>query len=183
MTAGRRSAPGETYTYTITVGEPAGGRVRAERDADRHAARRPRTGEHEPSRDRVRADADLEPRLTGPGRRGVLDRRRRPPAAPGRRPSVTVTVKVLPSATGSVVNTASASAPDPAAPTTTLSAQGTDTDQLQRLTVAKSSNAAAAGVRAGDVVTYTVTLIEQRHGGLHRRQPGSPGRRPVRRAR
>lgn len=72
--------------------------------------------------------------------------------------TVTATVRVLPSAAGSIVNTASVSALDPAAPTTTLSAQGTDTDQLQRLTVAKSSDAAAAGARAGDVVTYTVTL-------------------------
>lgn len=72
--------------------------------------------------------------------------------------AVTVTVRVLSSATGSIVNTASVSALDPAAPTTTLSAQGTDTDQLRRLTVAKSSDAGAVGVRAGDTVKYTVTL-------------------------
>ncbi|WP_325483452.1 hypothetical protein, partial [Microbacterium sp.] len=77
---------------------------------------------------------------------------------PGSTTSVTVTVKVLSMATGSVVNTASVSAPDPASPTTTLSAQGTDSDQLLRLTVAKSSDAAVAGVRAGDVVTYSVAL-------------------------
>ncbi len=72
--------------------------------------------------------------------------------------SMTVTVKVLSSATGTVVNTSRVSAPDPANPATTMAAQATDTDQLQRLSVAKSSDAAAAGVRTGDVVTYTVTL-------------------------
>lgn len=72
--------------------------------------------------------------------------------------SVTVTVKALPSLRGEVVNTARATAPDPVDAARVLSAEGTDTDDLQRSTVTKSSDAAAAGVRSGDLVTYTVTL-------------------------
>jgi uncharacterized repeat protein (TIGR01451 family)/fimbrial isopeptide formation D2 family protein len=72
--------------------------------------------------------------------------------------TVSVTVKVPASATGTIVNTARLSAPDPADSSKTLSAQATDTDELRRVSIAKSSNAAAAGVRPGDVVTYTVTL-------------------------
>ncbi len=70
----------------------------------------------------------------------------------------TVTVQVIPSATGNIVNDAHLTGPDPAAPAQQLTADGSDTDALQRLTITKSSNAAAAGVRTGDVVTYTVTL-------------------------
>jgi len=70
----------------------------------------------------------------------------------------TVTVQVDSAALGTVVNTASASAPDPADPEQTLGDSATDTDGLQRLAVTKSTDARAAGVRAGETVTYTVVL-------------------------
>lgn len=70
----------------------------------------------------------------------------------------TVTVRVPATATGDVVNEAEVTAPDPADPEAQLTDDASDIDDLQRLTVAKSSDAAAAGVRSGDVVTYTVTL-------------------------
>jgi uncharacterized repeat protein (TIGR01451 family)/fimbrial isopeptide formation D2 family protein len=69
----------------------------------------------------------------------------------------TVTVRVATTASGTVVNTTSAAATDPLT-TSALTASAGDTDQLQRLTVTKSTNAPAAGVRTGDTVTYTVRL-------------------------
>lgn len=69
----------------------------------------------------------------------------------------TVVVRVAAGATGDIVNAATAKATDPVA-ASPLTATDTDTDGLRRLTVTKSSNAPAAGVRTGDTVTYTVTL-------------------------
>lgn len=70
----------------------------------------------------------------------------------------TVTVQVITAATGNVVNATEITAPDPADPAVELIDTATDIDTLLRLTVTKSNNAAAAGVRTSDVVTYTVTL-------------------------
>jgi uncharacterized repeat protein (TIGR01451 family) len=69
----------------------------------------------------------------------------------------TVVVKVAASATGAIVNNVAAGATDPVT-SLPLTASNSDTDQLQRLSVTKSSNAPAAGVRTGDTVTYTVRL-------------------------
>lgn len=69
-----------------------------------------------------------------------------------------VTVRVVPTAVGEVVNEADVTAPDPADPAAELADDASDTDDLQRLSLTKSSDAAPAGVRTGDVVTYTVTL-------------------------
>ncbi|MCM2388296.1 isopeptide-forming domain-containing fimbrial protein, partial [Streptomyces albipurpureus] len=71
--------------------------------------------------------------------------------------SVQVRVKVLPGASGTVVNSARVSAPDPADASETLTANASDTDRLRALTLTKSSGISSAGVSAGDTVTYTVT--------------------------
>ncbi|MEU3656810.1 hypothetical protein AB0E67_29175, partial [Streptomyces sp. NPDC032161] len=72
--------------------------------------------------------------------------------------SVKVTVLVMPDAKGDIVNTATVTAPDPADDTARLSAEAKDTDGLRSLSVAKKSDAKAAGVSEGDTVTYTVTV-------------------------
>ena len=77
---------------------------------------------------------------------------------PGSTVTRTITVRVTAGATGDVVNKVAMAAPDPAAPSQQLTASGSDTDSLQRLTVTKTSNAAPSGVRTGDNVTYTVVL-------------------------
>ena len=87
----------------------------------------------------------------------------------------TVTVQVIPSATGNIVNNADMTAADPATPAQQLTAHGSDTDALQRLSITKSSNAAAAGVRTGDVVTYTVTLTNDGTTDYTAAQPRSTG--------
>ncbi len=71
----------------------------------------------------------------------------------------TVTVRVLPSAIGQVENLARATAPDPAGGATPLQAVGTDVDGLRKLVVTKASDAPAAGVRSGQFVEYTVTIV------------------------
>lgn len=71
----------------------------------------------------------------------------------------TVVVTVPPTADASLLNRVRVSAPDPADSSATLQAQASDTDGLQRLSVTKASNAPGAGVRTDDVVTYTVTLV------------------------
>ncbi|MFT4260790.1 hypothetical protein [Microbacterium sp.] len=70
----------------------------------------------------------------------------------------TVTVRVHHSAAGPVTNVARASAADPADGTGTIEDEAEDVDALRQLTLAKTSDAAAAGVRPGDVVEYTLTL-------------------------
>lgn len=77
---------------------------------------------------------------------------------PGSSVEYTVTVRVLPSASGQVTNQAAVTAPDPADAAVTLSADDTDVDDLRRLTVAKVNDAHPAGVRIGDEIEYTVTL-------------------------
>ena len=84
----------------------------------------------------------------------------------------TVVVRVASSATGDIVNSATAKSTDPAT-SSPLSATATDTDGLRRLTVTKSSSAAAAGVRTGDTVTYTVTLTND---GTSAYTAGTPAR-------
>ena len=148
---------GETYTYTITVAN----RLVAEPVANATLADTLPAGLELVSSSPAAtvSGQTLTWNLAALGRAGQLS-----PTGDvatggaGSTTSVTVTVKVLPTATGTIDNTARVSAPDPAAPATTLAAQATDTDALQRLSITKSSNAAAAGVRAGDVVTYTVTM-------------------------
>lgn len=70
----------------------------------------------------------------------------------------TVTVQVVATASGEVVNETEVTAADPADPAAELTDDANDVDALQRLSVTKASDAAAAGVRADDVVTYMVTL-------------------------
>lgn len=70
----------------------------------------------------------------------------------------TVTVRVVSTATGTVENTARVVAPDPADVATPFEESDSDVDGLRRLTVAKSNDAAPAGVRVGDEVEYTVVL-------------------------
>ena len=70
----------------------------------------------------------------------------------------TVTVRVVSTASGAVVNLARVVASDPADAATPFEETASDTDQLRRLTVTKSNDALPAGVRAGDTVEYTVTL-------------------------
>lgn len=71
----------------------------------------------------------------------------------------TVTVRIDSGATGDVVNEVTASAADPADATRPLTSTDEDLDTLRRTTVSKSSNAAPSGVRPGDVVTYTVSMV------------------------
>lgn len=71
----------------------------------------------------------------------------------------TVTVRVDPAAVGDVINIVTASAPDPASSGEVLSAEAEDADQLRRVSVSKSSNTAPSGVRPGDRVTYTVSMV------------------------
>ncbi|MCM2394059.1 DUF11 domain-containing protein, partial [Streptomyces albipurpureus] len=80
-----------------------------------------------------------------------------PDGGTGASASVQVRVKVLPGASGTVVNSARVSAPDPADASETLTANASDTDRLRALTLTKSSGISSAGVSAGDTVTYTVT--------------------------
>ena len=84
----------------------------------------------------------------------------------------TVTVRVAATATGTIVNNVTAKVADPLT-SSLLTATSSDTDQLQRLTVTKASSAPAAGVRTGDVVTYTVTLTND---GTAAYTAGSPAR-------
>lgn len=84
----------------------------------------------------------------------------------------TVTVRVAPSATGDIVNSATGNVTDPltASP---LTDTATDTDGLRKLAVTKSSTAAPAGVRTGDTVTYTVVLTND---GTSDYTAGTPAR-------
>lgn len=70
----------------------------------------------------------------------------------------TVTVQVLPSATGSIANTASVVAPDPQLAGAEFTDSATDTDELLKLAVTKKTDAPVAGVLKGDEVLYTVSL-------------------------
>ncbi|MFF2025954.1 hypothetical protein ACFVW2_29705 [Streptomyces sp. NPDC058171] len=88
------------------------------------------------------------------------------PASPDGTPSaggpaatatVRVKVRVLPGATGPVVNRARVSAPDPADRGETLRADATDSNGVRALTLSKASGVPSAGVSAGDTLTYTVT--------------------------
>ncbi|WP_127818668.1 DUF7927 domain-containing protein [Microbacterium sp. CPCC 204701] len=83
----------------------------------------------------------------------------------------TVTVRVDPGAVGDLVNVVTASAPDPASSGEVLSAEADDTDQLRRVSVSKSSNAAASGVRPGDRVTYTVSMVNDGTAGFPEDDP------------
>ncbi|MGC3952760.1 MAG: LPXTG cell wall anchor domain-containing protein [Propionicimonas sp.] len=71
--------------------------------------------------------------------------------------TVQVTVRVLPGAASPVVNEANVSAPDPGFPNETLEDSDEDSNVLLTLSLDKTSDARASGVREGDVVTYTVT--------------------------
>ncbi len=84
----------------------------------------------------------------------------------------TVVVRVASTATGNIVNAATAKSTDPVT-ASPLTATATDTDGLRRLTVTKSSNAPAAGVRTGDTVTYTVVLTND---GTSAYTSGTPAR-------
>ncbi|PJJ73234.1 putative repeat protein (TIGR01451 family) [Diaminobutyricimonas aerilata] len=79
-------------------------------------------------------------------------------AAPGSSAVRAVTVTIAADARGQVENTAAVTATDPADSSATVRDEAADVDELQRLTVTKSSDAAPAGVRQGDAVAYTVTL-------------------------
>lgn len=72
--------------------------------------------------------------------------------------SRTVTVRVLPTAVGSITNAATATAPDPVDPAVSITATADDTDQLLMYTVTKTVNASAEGVYDGDELTYTVVV-------------------------
>ncbi|GAA4167127.1 DUF7507 domain-containing protein [Gryllotalpicola koreensis] len=80
-----------------------------------------------------------------------------PSGAAGSTVELTLTVRVAPSATGDVVNTARLDAPDPAEPRARLTATADDTDQLRALSITKTSDVSAFGVTVGDTITYTVT--------------------------
>lgn len=80
---------------------------------------------------------------------------------------VAVTVQVLDSAANSIVNTVSASALDPGFPSATLSASGTDTDAVDRITLTKTgARAGSASPTPGDVVTYTFVATNSGGGVL-----------------
>lgn len=80
---------------------------------------------------------------------------------------VAVTVRVLDSAANSIVNTVSASAVDPGFSSATLAGSDTDTDAVDRLTLAKTSaRAGSASPKPGDVVTYTFVATNSGGGVL-----------------
>lgn len=72
--------------------------------------------------------------------------------------TTTVTVRVLPTATGSIVNTANATTVDPVDSANELSGSDSDTDTLRKASITKSSTASSIGVLAGETLTYTVTV-------------------------
>lgn len=152
-----RVAPGDTYTYTIEVEN----RLVAESVADLTLTDTLPAGLElvESSPAATVSGQTLTWNLGSLSQAGVASSDGDvATGGPGSTTSVTVTVKALPSLTGEVANTARATASDPADAATILAAEGTDTDELQRATVSKSSDAAPVGVRTGDIVTYTVTL-------------------------
>ena len=83
----------------------------------------------------------------------------------------TVTVRVALTATGDIVNTAHAAVADPIDAAVTLEDTATDTDGLRRLTISKTTDAPAAGIVAGQEVTYTVVLT---NAGTAAYTSGSP---------
>ncbi|MFJ7422683.1 hypothetical protein ACIQXD_29390 [Streptomyces uncialis] len=92
------------------------------------------------------------------GRAGVLSPDGdRTTGGTGATATVEVRVRVLPGARGAVVNSARVTAPDPTDSGETLTADASDTDAVRALTLTKVSGIPAAGVSAGDTVTYTVT--------------------------
>lgn len=81
-----------------------------------------------------------------------------PSGAAGSSVTRTVTVRVATGATGTIENTAEATAIDPAGPGRTLTGEATDTDDLLLYSIEKTVNAPAEGVYDGDELTYTITL-------------------------
>lgn len=69
-----------------------------------------------------------------------------------------VTVRVLANAVSPIVNEAAVTAPDPGFPGETLEDSDGDSTTVLALSVTKTSDARASGVREGDVITYTVTV-------------------------
>lgn len=78
--------------------------------------------------------------------------------APGSVATRTVTVRVLESASGVLVNEVHAEATDPATPSQTLTADAEDVDDLLSYTVSKELVSGAEGVFEGDVVTYSIEV-------------------------